>query len=108
MDKPPARVDFLNFGDSALELRLLYWITHPVLRTRIRSAVNFRINELIQEHGVEIPFPQRDLHLRSVDPGVIRENLVRDNPSGLNIPSGLIKVDDTKGMQGDMRSRSCT
>jgi len=73
MDDPPPRVDFLNFGDSALEFRLLYWISNPVLRTRVKSALNFRINELLQQHGVEIPFPQRDLHLRSVDAKVIRE-----------------------------------
>jgi len=73
MDDPPPRVDFLNFGDSALEFRLLYWIPNPVLRTRVKSALNFRINELLLEHGVEIPFPQRDLHLRSVDAKVIRE-----------------------------------
>ncbi len=73
MDDPPPRVDFLNFGDSALEFRLLYWIPHPLLRTRIKSALNFRINELLQEHGVEIPFPQRDLHLRSVDANIMKE-----------------------------------
>ncbi|MFA7467495.1 MAG: mechanosensitive ion channel domain-containing protein [Desulfotomaculaceae bacterium] len=73
MDEPPPRVDFLNFGDSALEFRLLYWIPNPVLRTRVKSALNFRINELLQQHGVEIPFPQRDLHLRSVDADLIRE-----------------------------------
>lgn len=73
MDAPPPRVDFLNFGDSALEFRLLYWIPYPVLRTRVKSALNFRINELLQEHGVEIPFPQRDLHLRSVDANIIRK-----------------------------------
>ncbi|SFG53981.1 Mechanosensitive ion channel [Desulfotomaculum arcticum] len=67
LDDPPPRVDFLNFGESSLDFRLLYWIPHPVLRTMIKSALNFRINDLLQEHGVEIPFPQRDLHLRSVD-----------------------------------------
>lgn len=77
MDTPPPRVDFLNFGESALEFRLLYWIPHPVLRTRVRSAINFRIDELLREHGVEIPFPQRDLHLRSIDRNVLL-NLHRD------------------------------
>lgn len=73
MKEPPPRVDFLNFGESSLDFRLLYWIPHPVLRTRVKSALNFRINDLLREHGVEIPFPQRDLHLRSIDPGVIGE-----------------------------------
>lgn len=72
LDDPPPRVDFLNFGESALDFRLLYWIGDPVLRTRIKSALNYRINDLLQEHGLERPFPQRDLHLRSVDPALLK------------------------------------
>lgn len=69
---PAPRVDFLNFGDSALELRLLYWIPDPAPRTRVKSAINFRIYELFNEHGVEIPFPQRDLHVRSLDASLLK------------------------------------
>jgi small-conductance mechanosensitive channel len=36
---------------------------------QIRSEVNIDINAKLAEAGIEIPFPQRDLHLRSVDPG---------------------------------------
>ncbi len=69
---PPPRVDFLNFGESSLDFRLLYWLGDPVIRTRVKSALNFRINELFQEHGVEIPFPQRDINLRSVDADIMK------------------------------------
>lgn len=80
LDDLPPRVDFLNFGESSLDFRLLYWIPHPVLRTRIKSALNFRINELLQEHGLEIPFPQRDLHLRSVDTDILKNLQVEFEP----------------------------
>lgn len=73
LDDPPPRVDFLNFGESSLDFRLLYWIPNPIMRTRIKSALNFRINELLQEHQLEIPFPQRDIHLRSIDAELIKK-----------------------------------
>lgn len=66
------RVDFMNFGESALEFRLLYWIPRPELRRRVKSAINYRIYELFLEHNVEIPFPQRDLHIRSIDAALAR------------------------------------
>ncbi|MFZ5643520.1 MAG: mechanosensitive ion channel family protein [Bacillota bacterium] len=70
--EPQPRVDFMNFGDSSLEFRLLYWIPDPSLRVRVRSSLNFRIYELFLQHNVEIPFPQRDLHLRSVSPDLLK------------------------------------
>jgi small-conductance mechanosensitive channel len=63
---PPPVVRFLAFGDSALEFELRAWSSSAVNRKgRLTSALNFAIYELFQEHGIEIPFPQRDLHLRS-------------------------------------------
>ncbi len=72
LDDPPPQVDFLNFGESSLDFRLQFWIPDPVLRIQIKSDLNYRINDLLQEHGVEIPFPQRDIHLRSVDTALLK------------------------------------
>jgi len=66
------RVDFLNFGESALEFRLLYWIPNPAMRIKVKSALNHHIYDLFLEHNIEIPFPQRDLHIRSIDPGLAK------------------------------------
>ncbi|MTI79541.1 MAG: mechanosensitive ion channel [Firmicutes bacterium] len=71
-EKAP-RVDFLEFGDSSLNFRLLFWIPDPALRTRVISALNYRINELFEQNNVEIPFPQRDLHVRSVDGSLLKQ-----------------------------------
>ena len=43
----------------------------PTTRRRVVSAVNTRVDALFRENGVEIPFPQRDLHLRSSDIGAL-------------------------------------
>ncbi|MTI82886.1 MAG: mechanosensitive ion channel [Firmicutes bacterium] len=87
LNDPPPRVDFLNFGDSALDFRLLYWIPNPVIRTRVKSALNFKINDLFQEHGVEIPFPQRDINLRSLDTELLKNVQIEydnDDPITVN------------------------
>lgn len=66
LDDPPPAVRFLGFGDSALNLELRAWSTKAVNRKgRLISAINFAIYDKFHEHGIEIPFPQRDLHIRS-------------------------------------------
>lgn len=72
LDEPRPRVDFLNFGESSLDFRLLYWIPNASIRVRVKSALNYHIYELMQENNIEIPFPQRDIHLRSVDKELLK------------------------------------
>ena len=54
------------FGDSALNFELAVW-TIDMARspTRFRSDLFFAIERKLRENHIEIPFPQRDLHLRS-------------------------------------------
>ncbi|NBD18738.1 MAG: mechanosensitive ion channel [Cyanobacteria bacterium] len=62
---PPPNVFFLGFGDSSLDFDLLAWISEPRKQFQIKSDLYFLIYKLFHERGVEIPFPQRDLHVRS-------------------------------------------
>jgi len=65
---PPPEVIFTGFGDSSLDFELRVWTITRVQWPRIlRSEIYFMIFKAFKEHGIEIPFPQRDLHLRSVD-----------------------------------------
>ena len=61
---PPPKVQFLNFGDWSLDFRLLVWTNRPRLHTQIRSDINYRIDRLFRQNGIEIPFPQTELRLR--------------------------------------------
>jgi small-conductance mechanosensitive channel len=55
-----------EFGDSAVILELRFWIRDPANGTaNVRSEVMLRIWDLFREHGIEFPFPQRDLTLRN-------------------------------------------
>jgi len=66
LDDPAPVVRFLEFGDSSLNLELRAWTTNGVTRKgKLLSALNFAIYDKFQEHEIEIPFPQRDLHIRS-------------------------------------------
>ena len=63
---PEPVVRFMAFGDSALEFELRAWSTTLVHRKgKLISSINFAIHDKFKEHKVEIPFPQRDLHIKS-------------------------------------------
>jgi MscS family membrane protein len=70
---PSPRVRFRTFGDSSLDHELLCWVEKPVMRGRVSHALNTEVYRRFLEEGIEIPFPQRDIHIRSVTtpPGVI-------------------------------------
>ena len=66
VNQPAPRVRMRAFGNSSLDFELLAWIDRPVLRGRIRHDLLKNIYNAFIEHGIEIPFPQTDVHLRSM------------------------------------------
>jgi potassium-dependent mechanosensitive channel len=62
---PAPQVNFRGFGDSALDFELYIWIKEPPKQVRITSDMNYMIEASLRRDGLEIPYPQRDLHLRS-------------------------------------------
>lgn len=62
---PMPDVVLSSFGDSAWNMILLAWIDDPKSHAMIRSEINCEIVRKFREKDIEIPFPQRDLHLRS-------------------------------------------
>jgi potassium efflux system protein len=72
LETPPAEALFLEFGDSSLNFRLRVWIPRFEEGFTIRSQLSVAINAALRDAGIQIPFPQRDLHVRSVESDVIR------------------------------------
>jgi small-conductance mechanosensitive channel len=67
LDDPKPNVWLTAYGDSAVEHEILAWISDPESGVGgVRSDVLNRLWWLFKEHGITIPFPQRDLHIRSV------------------------------------------
>ena len=66
LDDPPPQCLLRAFGDSSVDLEIRIWIDDPSGgRSNVVSEVLLRVWDLFREHGIEIPFPQRDLHLKS-------------------------------------------
>jgi small-conductance mechanosensitive channel len=65
---PPPTAWLQSFGEGSLNFIIHCWITDPEEGTgNVRSAVLKNLWHLFREHGVEVPFPRRDLHLRQSD-----------------------------------------
>jgi MscS family membrane protein len=66
LTNPEPRVRFRTFGDSSLDFELLGWISKPVDRGRVKHELNCAVYKALNENKIEIPFPQRDLHVRTM------------------------------------------
>jgi small-conductance mechanosensitive channel len=63
---PQPRVYMQNFGESSVDFRLLFWVGSMDIWLEMRSEVMTSIFEAFQENQIEIPFPKRDLYLKTV------------------------------------------
>ncbi|WP_228527497.1 mechanosensitive ion channel domain-containing protein [Pararhodonellum marinum] len=74
IDVPPPRVFLQAFGDNSVNFRVLFWVADVDTWVMIRDKVMRGIFKAFHENEIEIPFPQRDLYVKSF-PGVIKENV---------------------------------
>jgi len=65
VEEPAPIVRFLEFADSSLNFLLVVWIEDITKTFLVRNDINYEINKRFTELGIEIPFPQRDVHIRS-------------------------------------------
>src|SRR5690606_35257099 len=71
--RPKPFVRFNDFSDSALLFELYFWSERVWTIENTRSDLRFSIDAAFREHGVTIPFPQRDLHFKGRFPGTEKE-----------------------------------
>jgi small-conductance mechanosensitive channel len=76
---PPPRVLHLGFGDSAWNMRLTAMIGDPKRYYIVLSDLNCAVVRKFRERGIEIPFPQRDLHVRSPLPVPLSQETMSAN-----------------------------
>ena len=65
-NNPAPRVRFRKFGESSIDFELLCWIEWPIDRGRIRHELGCAIYKSFAVNDIAIPFPQRDLHVRTM------------------------------------------
>lgn len=76
LKKPEPDVSFKQFADSSLDFELTFFVAEPRGIAKVKSDINFAIEAAFKRHGIEIPFPQRDLRIIQKEPIVTR--VVRD------------------------------
>ncbi len=70
LKSPAPRCNLMEFGDSSINFDLRFWISDPANGTNnVRSDVMMAIWDLLHEMNIEVPFPQRDLHIKSAPEG---------------------------------------
>ena len=62
---PEPFVRFINFGDSSLDFELHFWSTQFMIIENVKSDLRFNIDDAFRQHNIAIPFPQRDVWMRS-------------------------------------------
>jgi small-conductance mechanosensitive channel len=71
LDTPPPSAIFTAFGNSSLDFELRVWTSSVSNRLIIKNDLLLYIDRRFREENVEIPFPQRDLHLRSIEDALL-------------------------------------
>jgi small-conductance mechanosensitive channel len=62
---PAPLILFKDFGESSLDFELIFWTNQLFIIEQVRSELRFMIDEAFRSNEIEIPFPQRDLHIKS-------------------------------------------
>jgi potassium-dependent mechanosensitive channel len=76
LNMPTPKVFLQTFGDNSVNFRVLFWVHDVDVWVSIRDKVMRGIFKSFKENGVEIPFPQRDLHIKNF-PGLIEEKIIK-------------------------------
>ncbi len=77
-DPEPSAI-FTGFGESSIDFELRVWISDINKRLKVKSELGQAVDRHFREEGITIPFPQRDLHLRSIEED-LRSALLRPKP----------------------------
>lgn len=104
---PQPQIWFQGFGDSSLDFDLLVWIREPRHKDRIRSDLYYLIEANFRRNSIEIPFPQRDLHVRSphIDDLVTVWSKQKSTSLPMPVSEGSLSVEQIE-QEATLRSQS--
>jgi potassium efflux system protein len=80
LEEPEPVVVFQEFGESSLNFELRLYVNGLMNYRRLRHDLNLAIDDLFRQHKIEIAFPQRDLHVRSLPDRLIPEKTSKSSP----------------------------
>ncbi len=82
LKNPSPQALFSEFGDSSLNFKLRFWV-HYEVGLQAKSDISIAIYNLFAKHGIEIPFPQQDIHIKEM-PSSIKK---MDPPKDKGLPA---------------------
>jgi potassium efflux system protein len=65
LEEPEAFVVFVGFGDSMLNFSIRAFVSEPINRWRVIHDLNMRLEKVLRENKIEIPYPQHDVHIKT-------------------------------------------
>lgn len=74
-------VQFTDFGDSSLNFKLVAYIRDAGKRFSVASQIRYKVDDAFREHGITIPFPQRDVHMIAAANENLEPTSPAENPS---------------------------
>lgn len=87
MENPEPVVFLFQFGDNSINFRVFFWLTDLALAGQLQHDVLAAIYENLQKAGIGFPYPQRDLHIRSIDPEILQHWKPGKPPGDTTAPS---------------------
>ncbi|MGR8950170.1 MAG: mechanosensitive ion channel family protein, partial [Gammaproteobacteria bacterium] len=89
LDNPPPACNVVEYGDNSVNFDLRFWIADPANGLgNVRSEVFVLLWDALHENDIEIPFPQRDLHIRSWAPDALPKTFQGMAPNKQNYNDG--------------------
>ncbi|WP_424981724.1 mechanosensitive ion channel domain-containing protein [Maritalea sp. S77] len=86
LKRPEPFVFFEGFGDSSINFQLRVHVNDYTIYPRVQTDLLFTIDKVFREQSIEIPFPQRDLHLRSADSKLMEKLSGQSAPQAKSAP----------------------
>ncbi|MBV6624841.1 MAG: mechanosensitive ion channel [Rivularia sp. (in: Bacteria)] len=102
LKQPTPKVWFNEFGDSSLNFELLVWVDEPPSIPQFKSDLNFSIENELNLRDINIPFPQRDLHIKNP------QDLIQlfQGAGNLKVSDSNISTDNSTAQTSDTASNS--
>ncbi|MGK7911040.1 MAG: mechanosensitive ion channel domain-containing protein [Synechococcus sp.] len=104
LKSPAPQVFFKGFGDSALNFDLMVWTLRPADQFKLISDLNFAIDAEFRTEDIELPFPQRDINIRTT--AVVEQLLTSQSNNGHQVR--ISKDDESQASTDTDRSQEKT
>jgi len=107
LDDPEPGVYFVQFGESSLDFELRVFVREIKDMAPLTHELHIAVERALREHGIEIPFPQRDLHLRGIEKIYLKQETAADGSANKPIPQ-FVLTSTPQMLQTDQKPNQAT